>query len=132
MSSYQPVSGVVGGVTINSTPLSADSWTASFNANIIEAPSFTAGGFMEYTVGMKRGRFSMAGTWDAAYNPFSHSIKIGQTIAFTAFISNTIGANDSVALVEQWDVQDHADGKVDYACTIICNWQFNDFAGTLA
>lgn len=128
---YKPRSGVGGSAFVGGQTLSINHWDVSFQANIIDAPSFTSAPWVDHAVGLKRARITISGTWNDLQNPFSVGIKIGASVGCILGIA---GAVDSTftALCESYDVTDDVDGLCEYTMVLVADYEFEDFSATLA
>ncbi len=134
MASYLPQSGVNGLFIINNTSLAADTYEFFESANVMEAPSFTGGPWMEHAIGKKKGGCSFTGTWDASFNPFANQMKVGLRVAVGMYLNGIGGptAIDLDAIIADWRVSDASDGKAEYNCSIVFDYTFTDFSGANA
>jgi len=129
---YSPQTGITGSVQFGAYTYCASSWDWNGEINVIPAPSFCGGAYMEYANGKKSGTFSFAGTWDALANPFLRGLKLGQTSTAIFRINNSIVATAATAIVQSWNIHDESDGLVSFNCTLLADFVFLDFSNTAA
>ncbi len=133
MASYLPQPGTTGSLTINNLTLCADSWEWDGAINLIKAPSFCGGGYMEFAVGKATNTMVVTGTWDGGFNPFSAGLKVGtQGNIVILKINALVFARSTNVIIVDWNIKDEADGVAYYTLTMSGDFIFNDFSNTPA
>ncbi len=128
---FQPETGVPGYCRLGGNLLSNATWAWHESCNIMDAPSFTGGGYMETAAGKVRLGVTLTGTYNARFNPFAFALGAG---AYVPVIVGTRVGSQSTAnvYISDWIIVDDCNDLVTFVCELVSDWLFTDFSGNPA